>query len=126
MNITNSIILLLCLLMSFSDIKAIDSVPLTDDKKDSKEIIIIQMDDQLDDQLSSLAEYTYDLYQKHGRGIIKITIYTDDSDESSVDDLVLLLDKKGLDDGDIVEEIKELEVDQPYFTISVSAGPAIQ
>ena len=126
MNITNSIILLLCLLMSFSDIKAIDSVPLTDDKKDSKEIIIIQIDDQLDDQLSSLAEYTYDLYQKHGRGIIKITIYTDDSDESSVDDLVLLLDKKGLDDGDIVEEIKELEVDQPYFTISVSAGPAIQ
>ncbi len=126
MNITNSIILLLCLLMSFSDIKAIDSVPLTDDKKDSKEIIIIQIDDQLDDQLSSLAEYTYDLYQKHGRGIIKITIYTDDSDESSVDDLVLLLDKKGLDDGDIVEETKELEVDQPYFTISVSAGPAIQ
>ena len=76
MNITNSIILLLCLLMSFSDIKAIDSLPLTDDKKDSKEIIIIQIDDQLDDQLSSLAEYTYDLYQKHGRGTVSYTHLT--------------------------------------------------
>jgi len=126
MNITNSIVLLLCLLMSFSDIKATDSVPFTDDKKESKEIIIIQIDDQLDNQLASLAEYTYDLYQKHDRGLIKITTYSDLSDEAKVSDLMELLDQKGLDDGDIIAEKKELEVAQAYFTISVTSGPAVQ
>jgi len=61
MNITNSIVLLLCLLLSISDIKATASAPLTDDKKENKEIIIIQIDEQLDAQLSSLADYAYQL-----------------------------------------------------------------
>lgn len=112
--------------MSFSDIKASETVPFTDDKKESKEIIIIQLDDQLDDQLTSLAEYTYSLYQKHNRGLIKITTYTDHLDESRIIDLMKLLDKKGLDEGDIIEERKELEVDQAYFTISVTSGPEVQ
>jgi len=37
-----------------------------------------------------------------------------------------LLDQKGLDDGDIIAEKKELEVAQAYFTISVTSGPAVQ
>jgi len=126
MNITNSIVLLLCLILSISDVKATDTAPLTDDKKDNKEIIIIQIDDQIEAQLSSIADYAYDLYQKHNRGLIKVTTYTDLSDESAVTKLISLLDKKGLDSGDMVAETKGLEVDNPYFTISVTAGPAVQ
>jgi len=65
-------------------------------------------------------------YQKYDRGLIKVTTYSDDGKESAVAKLLVLLDKKGLDHGDIVSEKRDLEVDNPYFTISVTTGPAVQ
>lgn len=126
MNVTNSIVLLLCLLLSFGEANATDFVAPHSDEKESKEIIIIQIDDNLDKQLTSLASYTFDLYKRFDHGIIKITAYTDLKEEKAITELTSLLGDKGLTTSSIVIENKELELDQAYFTISVSSGPAVQ
>jgi len=114
------------MLVSFTSINAIDPAPPTDDKTEKKEIIIVQIDEDLSAQISALADYAYQIYHNLDRGVIKITTYTDLNQESSVSELLALLDDKGVTKNDIIIEKKGLELDQAYFTISVAEGPAVQ
>jgi len=123
MSVSNSILLLLCSFLCLTETKASLTDPVTDDKK---EIIIVQIDEELNEQIVSLANYAYQLYKGHDRGMIKVTIYSDLNQEAVVTDLINMLGDKGVEKDDLLSEHKDLEVETAYFTISVSEGAAIQ
>jgi hypothetical protein len=128
MDITKSRALLLSLFVCFSLISSVATpISFGNEKKPTKELIIVNVDAQLTSQLGSLVEYVHNLYQSNKDGVITIKTYMNiESDQSSVDSLIILLRKVGVSKSDIklIKESSTLE--NPYFTLSVSSRSAIQ
>ncbi len=129
MNIANSRSLLLCLTVCLFALTANASSYINGDKKETKkEIIIVNIDEDLTNQLSSLADYTYNIYKASQKSVVTITSYLSDKDLESeeVSNLVLLLKKRGVDEDHLVVKKDDFEHSQAYFTLSIVGGPDVQ
>jgi hypothetical protein len=129
MNIANSRALLLSLLVCLFAL-SLSATHLTDGKvkETKKEIIVVSIDQNIGDQLSGLAQYTYDLYLSSDKGLVSITKYLDETmdEDKTVETLISLLKDLGVSETNINVSSEKLTLAQPYFTLSVSAIPAVQ
>ncbi len=128
MDITKSRAFLLCLFVCFSLISSVAGpFYFGNEKKPTKELIIVNVDAQLNNQLGSLAEYVHNLYRSNKDGMITIKTYINiEADQSSVDSLIILLTKQGVSKSDIKLIRESSTLENPYFTLSVSSRSAIQ
>ncbi len=129
MNIANSRSLLLCILVClFASSANATLFPNGDTKETKKEIIIVNIDEDLNGQLSSLADYTYNVYRASQKSVVTITSYLSDKDSESTEitDLVTLLKKLGVEKDHLVVKTDAEDHDRAYFTLSIAAGPDVQ
>lgn len=129
MNIANSRSLLLCILVCLFALSANATLyPNGDNKETKKEIIIVNIDEDLNGQLSSLADYTYNVYRASQKSVVTITTYLSNNEEESseITDLVTLLTKLGVEKDHLIVKKDGKDHDRDYFTLSIAAGPDVQ
>jgi len=102
--------------------------PYGDKKPAKKDIIIVNIDEGLSSQLAGLAQYTYDLYLSNNKGTVTIKKYLEsiDAEDASISHLVALITDLGVHESRISIKSEILTLEQPYFTLSVTAGPEVQ
>lgn len=128
MNVTNSRALLLSLLLCllFTGISASDSNT-ESPKKSVRDLIIVQVDDQLNAQIDALSNYTLHLHKSKNKGQITIKEYlVKDHKNDQVKFLITQLIEKGISEENIVFETAQSATGNAYFTVSVTTGPDIQ
>ena len=131
MNIFNSHILLVCLFMSayFTAGASVDLDTFSPTEDSKKELIIVNVDENLSSSLDQLATYVQQLFGTDDAGNITIKRYISDGDEKSkksINSLVVLLVQKGIPEDHIEVADEALKLDHPYFTLTVSEGPDVQ
>ncbi len=129
MNIANSKMLLLIAAMCFCTYVGSATVSTNGIAKEvKKEIIIVNVDNDLSNQVAGLADYAFNLYKSGNKGSITITTYLkgEISDSPEVTDLLDRLSKLGVEKDDLVVKQEELVVPIAYFTVSIAAGPDVQ
>jgi len=82
----------------------------------------------INDQIIGLAQYVHDLHIDKNDGEILIKTYLKDQlDQSAtIDLLVTTMKNLGVEDAKIKVSNEELTLDEAYFSLSVSSGPAVQ
>ena len=129
MNIANSRSLLLCILVCLFASSANAALYTNGETKGTKkEIIIVNIDEDLNSQLSSIADYTYNVYRAAQKSVVTITAYLSDKDAESTEitDLVSLLTELGVEEEHLVIKKDAKEHNLAYFTLSIAAGPDVQ
>ena len=130
MNMINSHSLLLCVFLCMSNLLlAFNGTPTERSKTSNKELIIINVDEELSSSLDDLAKYVHHLFDSKKESQITIKRYINESDVESratVSDLVTLLIENGITADHIKVKDEPLKLTQPYFTIAVSEVPEVQ
>ena len=88
-------------------------------KETKKEIIIVNIDEDLNSQLSSIADYIYNVYRDAQKSVVTITANLSDKDAESTEitDLVSLLTELGVEEEHLVIKKDAKEHNLAYFTL---------
>ena len=128
MNIANSRALLLSVIVClFSLSVGAIQIDISHKSNKTKEVIIVNIDSELNDDLPDLAQYTFDLHNSLGDGLVTIKDYQPSgSDLTPINRLVVMLHDLGIKKDQIVLKHVESAPITPYFTVSVTPSSEVQ